>query len=156
MGEYGGSTQDENHFLLKNLWPKCGVFTYGSSNVWPCLCRVTDTGNLESSNSPLHTYTHNRITIIMFPDYLFNITYRTHFHIHVWRRNTDIDQDEYQKSNCMSDEVSNEYGRKNYILCCRWGEGTLDILIYPKGTHGRIEKYTNSGCRCQEKEYLQH
>ena len=46
-----------NHFLLENLWPKCGVFTYGSSNVWPCLCRVTDTGNLESSNSP-PTYIH--------------------------------------------------------------------------------------------------
>lgn len=24
----------------------------------------------------------------------------------------------------MSDEVPNEYGWKNYILCCRWGEET--------------------------------
>jgi len=51
----------------------------------------------------------------------------------------------------MLDEVSNEYGWKNYILCCRWGEGNMNILVYPRGTYGRIEKYTNSGCRSQER-----
>jgi len=51
----------------------------------------------------------------------------------------------------MLDEVSNEYGWKNYILCCRWGEGNMNILIYPRGTYGRTEKYTNSGYRSQER-----
>jgi len=65
---------------------------------------------------------------------------------------TVTDQDKYQNTNFMLNEVSNEYGWKNYILCCRWGYGTVNILVYPRGTHGRIEIYTNSGCRPREKE----
>jgi len=45
------------HKMKTIFWKICSPSVGFLHVVPPCLCRVTDTGNLESSNSPLHTHT---------------------------------------------------------------------------------------------------